>query len=198
MTFLKKFENSLSEILKDKVKVEVNKNPVDGNEEHIFKNIIKPNRLLIETSQKYLDFSIYTGETNDPFFFCSVTEFPSCCGQAILHGFRLYERYVTKYIDGIPEIVTIDNSTYDKCLACILDLIACTCKYCKYSSYIFIISEKEQLLLYKSIDRLGYKPIDKFSNGRMSSKNVCNLYTIKVELPMSAFFPSNLKFAESI
>lgn len=180
--FLRKFEDDLSEFLKDKVELTINGVKVTNNEQTILETILrKYSRFIPEWKLEKLNFIVYIDQNTQILAYGSITEFPHCCGKAIFHTIKIYhERHIKEENNSYKVCEEYTDDQYDQITLHILKLVNEICKNAKYSSIDFIISEEEQPYLYKSMTRLDHKPVYSFLNIR-SNKHHCHNYAIDIK-----------------
>lgn len=181
--FLKEFEDSLSEYLGVKTELSIEGINISDNEEMILSTKLKSNnRFLRENLSEKINFLISRNKGLDIISYGTLSEFPRCCGKAIFSGIKISEHYYERCDEnGANKYVRYSDDQVKYILNSTLKLVYDICKNAKYSSVDFIVSEKEQPLLYKSLSEINCTPILSFKNYRMNNKNICHNYSMEIK-----------------
>jgi len=109
----------------------------------------------------------------------SLSEFPSCCGKAIVHKIQ----FGKEYYDEQVETVTIEDQKYLEITKELVLLWKRMFKFIGYSSFDFILSDIDNRYLYQSMKETDIKPCNSFSNSRYDNfmtKHNCDCYAISL------------------
>jgi hypothetical protein len=170
------FDAALELILNLKVESNINDYKIAENAEHIIRNVIKEKQRFGWNGRSTESFCISSYHNHRCFLNANIKEFPSCCGKAIFHGFKINN---TIYTNTNPKQLTDDE--YRAVFKALMTYIDSIIKFMGYGHYDMIISEKEQPNIFKAANELGYKPTYTFNNRRYPDENkTCHNYSLEV------------------
>lgn len=115
-------------------------------------------------------------ESEATLFSCQLSEFPACCGKAILYNLKLYFGHTSPKTRMYKEF---SNKVNTSLCEAIFEFIGEVLVGMKYSSCDFIVSDKENTLLYEIAPELEMLERGcKFRNRRNEYDHTCVGYTM--------------------
>lgn len=174
---IKSLDPALELILNLAIESNINEYKIKDNAEIITRNVIKEKHRFGWNGKTSESISITSYHDHRMFLNGTIKEFPSCCGKAIFHGFKINNVIYTN-----TDIKTLTDDEYRLCFKAFMIYVDSIIKYMGYGHYDMIISEKEQPSIFRAAENLGYKPTYSFDNRRYpNQKKTCHNYSLEVE-----------------
>lgn len=152
-----------------------------GNEEHFLNSVIRRG-LRLTAGNPITRVELVMTVNGQQVVYGIIMEFPSCCGKAIFHGFKLLSSTYEFGPDGkaTGKRIELEKEVIKDIWLNMLTLVKRICNHTGYTSISFIVSRGEQFNIQNIMDCTQVKLINQFSNKR-GSRNECNEYVLPVD-----------------
>lgn len=137
-------------------------------------NLLNNNGRLMQGGGFHL-FRLMTKDNTKIISTFTMSEFPACCGKAIVHAIKIESSYYNSSTGGK---CTIEDKSHKVLVESSLEIAKEICKILKYSSMDFIVSDIDNPTLYEAMKEIDLKPVSAFRNIRYEQGHYCNHYSI--------------------
>jgi hypothetical protein len=150
------------------------------DEEDILEKIIRNCDRL--DSGKFISVGFQTENYHNILYF-QMTEFPYCCGKAILSAITIYRN--TSYYDERGALIplVLSDIQVEGLVNLLFEFVDNTLERLGYSSYDFILSDIDNKILYEIVEgKKMFQSTATFKNRRNKYEHTCKNYTVNLRV----------------